>query len=70
MNDTKPCPSCKEGKMERGEGKLDQCGLTHLVAVTWTCTACGRKEWERASETHWSVNPEAAMPVQVVGKKR
>jgi len=53
MEDTKKCPDCKDGKMVRGDGALEQSGITHLVTTTWECP-CGRKEFEPARMTPWS----------------
>lgn len=60
MADTRPCPGCKNrsnpGTQTRGEGILEQCGETHIKTTTWTCAACGQKDWDGAPNKPWSTN--------------
>ncbi len=58
------CPICRQGTLERGEGRLDQSGDTYLPTLVWRCPRCEYARFEPVPQARWvpAAAPVAVMP--------
>ena len=58
------CPICRQGTLERGEGRLDQSGDSHLPTAVWRCPRCEYARFEPVPQGRWvpASAPVAVMP--------
>jgi ribosomal protein L37AE/L43A len=57
------CPICRQGTLERGEGRLDQSGDSYLPTAVWRCPRCEYARFEPVPQGRWV---PAAAPVAVM----
>ncbi len=60
MPERAKCPMCADGVITRSEGRLDQCGNTHLPTTAWTCDICGYVRYDPALEAQWRADEAVA----------
>ena len=58
------CPICRQGTLERGEGRLDQSGDSYLPTTAWRCPRCEYARFEPVPQGRWvpASAPVAMMP--------
>lgn len=47
------CPICRNGVLERGEGRLDQSGASFVPTVVHRCRLCEYARFEPAVRAKW-----------------
>jgi len=58
------CPICRQGTLERSEGRLDQSGDCYLPTAVWRCPRCEYARFEPVPHGRWvpATAPVAEMP--------
>lgn len=57
------CPMCRDGILERREGRLDQSGDSYLPTIVLRCPRCEYARFQPAVHARWV--PAVAPPLEV-----